>query len=1460
MSKADVSLSTDDQPIYDHVPNMDLDEADECFVSEDFDLRDAQQGAYAHKTLRYTNWIVDRPIICCCSFFCIALLFSVLGLAFGVTVDYTLGSFTARNHEVSELSDGWATAFDDFKTIRTKFYTKSSRRRSVDFIDDVYSTNLNHDDLNIDFELQEYFENEKSPSKSLEKRQVAPQALGLVRRWAFSIVFEAKYDHNDPPPVEERPGIITRQNIQHFRAVEQYVMKHPKFGHYCWRDHDPPLSGACRQPASLLQFFYPSLDLTDPSKGQKIPDGRGSVLVSDLKSAMAAAAYESIYSYTDTAFGIDRLNSSVFRIEFQFGSPFAGFKSNLDRRDEQSAIYREFVKTIPDYLEDVPEKVTPKMSEDLTMFYGSGELTDIQVLAALEHDAALAIGAVVLVFLLMWLNVGSLFIALAGVFEVLISFPFAFFLYRWVFGHQHAGVLNAIALFVIIGIGVDDVFIFFNIFRQCGDIDEPKARLAKTFRRAAKSTFITSFTTIAAFAVNWFSPMPALALFGLYMTLLVLMNYLLVISLFVCTLQVWDVYVREKESKIFKCCGAAASGLWTALRAKIHTDAHPPGELPESYSTGDRFFYVRWAEWIYRARYPLVILAGVLFALSVVCIAMLDTAQKVPNLFPYNTQLQNWYDYQEANQFSVNTFQVKAKFGCDGVLDSNKEFDACGVCGGLNECVGCDGQASRLRYDLCGVCGGTNECLDCNYEPFGRAVYDECDVCGGDCSSCADCSGQFKSSCALFQKWDKCGVCGGTATDSNNCVTPAPTPIPPTPAPTPVPPTPVPAPTPVPQGCDPNGVTCNSASDCCSLLCAFHADSNTNRCQEPSTTPPTPVPTPFPTPPPTPMPVPGMVRDCNGVVDGTSRLDVCDVCGGDGTSCLGCDGVPNSGKTVDRCGVCGGDGELPECKGCDGMYQYTKEDECGVCGGLNECQGCDGQLYPNGDAPHYDLCGVCGGANACIEARPPPNRVPVYLMWGIAGIDRSTTTAEGLVSGDRGAVIFDEKFDFENRKQISIMLNSVRYFNQTNLILRAVNGTVIQSNVLQAFVEDQQLTNPYNRPLNTSPTLYVAKIASGEKSATQRLCEFLARTKGYQNDVIFHTNQIKGDPDQRRRSVLNSPDGCLTTDLKLKALRIRLSSATITAGTPAFAALPVYEQWDEAVGGYNEIEDGTDDVGETRQISPIWLRMMTEVQAVRGVIWGVVVAALISLVSLLAFTSNVLVALLALMSQLATVFSMLALYFLMGWQMGVVEAISVSILIGLSVDYFFHLAEAYSISPAYGRRERTRDALTRMGVGVLSGAATTGVASLLLLFATIEVFYAFGVIVVLNSIVSVIWAFTFFIAYLVLMGPSGDYGSMKVFYRWCMGKVRGKLPKKDVQHVGGEGDIIDGPGETIRASEHSEDDSSEIGRHSERSHADSMVESTTIEEEELARPKKKKKKQVVLDDESELSFGDISKQ
>lgn len=94
---------------------------------------------------------------------------------------------------------------------------------------------------------------------------------------------------------------------------------------------------------------------------------------------------------------------------------------------------------------------------------GGNVLTEIQILSAIEHDAALgmlwdwlrarfahantavAIAAVVVVFVLMWLNVGSLFIAIAAVLEVLLSFPTAYWFYRVVLSNVSSANSSAIS-------------------------------------------------------------------------------------------------------------------------------------------------------------------------------------------------------------------------------------------------------------------------------------------------------------------------------------------------------------------------------------------------------------------------------------------------------------------------------------------------------------------------------------------------------------------------------------------------------------------------------------------------------------------------------------------------------------------------------------------------------------------------------------------------------------------------------------------------------------------------------------------------------------------------------------------------------------------------------------------------------------------------------------------------------
>ena len=65
---------------------------------------------------------------------------------------------------------------------------------------------------------------------------------------------------------------------------------------------------------------------------------------------------------------------------------------------------------------------------------------------------------------------------------------------------------------------------------------------------------------------------------------------------------------------------------------------------------------------------------------------------------------------------------------------------------------------------------------------------------------------------------------------------------------------------------------------------------------------------------------------------------------------------------------------------------------------------------------------------------------------------------------------------------------------------------------------------------------------------------------------------------------------------------------------------------------------------------------------------------------------------------------------IMGWELGTTEAIASVIVIGFSVDYCVHLANAYIESGAADRETRTRIALTTMGISVTAGAVTTIIA------------------------------------------------------------------------------------------------------------------------------------------------------
>jgi hypothetical protein len=148
-----------------------------------------------------------------------------------------------------------------------------------------------------------------------------------------------------------------------------------------------------------------------------------------------------------------------------------------------------------------------------------------------------------------------------------------------------------------------------------------------------------------------------------------------------------------------------------------------------------------------------------------------------------------------------------------------------------------------------------------------------------------------------------------------------------------------------------------------------------------------------------------------------------------------------------------------------------------------------------------------------------------------------------------------------------------------------------------------------------------------------------------------------------------------------------------------------------------------------------------------------------SIVLLLA-TRNIVVAFSAIISISSIVCSVMALMYCLGWKLGVIEALVLVMVIGLSVDYVVHMADAYLEAPAEDRFGRTKFMLVRMGFAVINGGITTIGAAALMCLCYITFFQKFGIVILATVFQSLVTALFFFSAMMALFGPEGTFGQI----------------------------------------------------------------------------------------------------
>ncbi|KAJ3427879.1 sterol-sensing domain [Anaeramoeba flamelloides] len=339
-------------------------------------------------------------------------------------------------------------------------------------------------------------------------------------------------------------NLLTKEKLAQIYQFEQEIQKEKNYGDYCKKNSN----GECNSPYSVTSFFY-------DSDGEQKDDFDQAA--EDLYN-MPGQMYK---MFCDKDFSDSNLKTKYLKSSFFFGSPLEGYKNKLDNFDTQTEIVEEYiVDSLAPIMDENKEEIENK--QVLTYYIGTG-ITSLFVNELIIHDVSLVTASIFMVFIYTWFHTKSLFLTSTGLFGVMLSFGCSYFIYRVILGVQYFNMMNFLALFIILGIGCDSLYIMLDSWRQSTQYLDPKdhknltLRMNRAYFRAAETMFITTITSVGAFFGNLASSIPAIKYFGFFTGMAIIFNYFFVITAFPSLIIIWT-NLQEKNlflcKIIFRCC------------------------------------------------------------------------------------------------------------------------------------------------------------------------------------------------------------------------------------------------------------------------------------------------------------------------------------------------------------------------------------------------------------------------------------------------------------------------------------------------------------------------------------------------------------------------------------------------------------------------------------------------------------------------------------------------------------------------------------------------------------------------------------------------------------------------------------------------------------------------------------------------------------------------------------------
>ena len=485
---------------------------------------------------------------------------------------------------------------------------------------------------------------------------------------------------------QDGSDILTPAHLQTICTVENLVLAHApgagdvstfsysdlcKLESYSGAGGVPCVGGECacaRQRLSLAEVFY---------SGHSRPDGSRDcplLTAAEVNASLPAALGQLYYIGREHDLSPSGFTSRT-RSEFRLGEPAPGYSERPDDRKhpQQVDVYNVWWESVKSALfahfnaESFTDMPTEQGGLTITYWahvWGYSIFDD-----TVSADLNWAGGSIVFVLIVLCLHTGSFFLGGLGMLQILFSLPTALFFYRTLLQIEFVTQMHVLSIYLVLGIGADDLFVFFDAWVQ-SEHEPPRVsstllgRMDYTYKRAASAMLTTSFTTAVAFVTTATSPVMPISAFGVFAAFAVIMNYVLVMTVFPCLVYIWHVTGRRSCCccNLLGCCGGSKSveevqrpttpqpaEEGAVTQAKVAQDARvaslgaaAEGEEPQLRAI-ERFFVEKYGPFM-RSKLrlvPLALFSGY-FAFSVYYALQMDPPVSRELWFPDDHMLERW--------------------------------------------------------------------------------------------------------------------------------------------------------------------------------------------------------------------------------------------------------------------------------------------------------------------------------------------------------------------------------------------------------------------------------------------------------------------------------------------------------------------------------------------------------------------------------------------------------------------------------------------------------------------------------------------------------------------------------------------------------------------------------------------------------------------------------------------------